>query len=702
MDVETLARRLEPLMPRQVRRWMRIHASADPEMRAIIERQLRVTAERVLGDAQTRVLLSLPPQRTVRGAFNLGTVLYERDKWPAGLESGELLQGIGVFGRSGGGKTNAVFHLLLQLSERRIPFLFLDWKRTGRHLIPVLGDRVNVYTPGRSLSPFLFNPFVPPPGFEPEAYAGMIADQLAIAYTLGDGAVGLVQRAIRACYDRGNGSCSLADLIREVEQQTGHARVKGWQVSALRALRSLELSTPTAPTVLSPIPGTSSTAIDASQIGAMPAPAANSAGPAAEVSASILGRMTQSQLVEALLDRSSFVELDALPQGAKRFLIPVLCLWIYHARLAAPDREKLRFVIVVEEAHHVLYAHPRGSHESVMEMLLRQCRELGIAMIVVDQHPHLISSAALGNAYTTIFFNLKDAPDVRRAAAMSHVDDQRYFGLLPVGHAIVRMSDRWRRPFLVRFPRVDVPKGAVSDAALARWLAERAAGSRGVPRDFGGTQGYWARVRRVPRPLRPLHPDELRFIDDVVTSPLDGVKVRYQRQSLSGHRGNAIKERLVREGWLEAEVVPVGRTRKVVLRPSGGAREQLGLPSALTQREGIAHEYWKRHWARQLEDEGYAVRIEAPRIHAPGSADVVGTKGDASIAVEVETGKADVVANVRHGLRAGYTRIVVAGTDRAALTAVEGALARAGLLVRGRVEVVPAWAPWAPSSAHAG
>ncbi|CAG0985932.1 hypothetical protein PHYC_02023 [Phycisphaerales bacterium] len=691
MEFERLSRLLEPLIPGQVRRWLKIHAFADAETKVLIERQVQLTAERMLGDGRHRILLSLPPQRVIKGAFHLGTVMYDRDRWPAGLESGEFLQGICVFGRSGSGKTNAVFHLLLQLAERRVPFLFLDWKRTGRHLIPLLGSNVNVYTPGRSLCEFPFNPFVPPPGFETQAYAGLVADQLAAAYTLGDGAVGLIQRALRTCYERSGGSCSLSDLIAEVERAGGHSRAKGWQASALRALRSLEFSRALpagvhSSTITPSTDPNSPTAAPSTQASVASAPAVSSAGNA-EVS-----HHEQLSLVRTLLHAISIVELDALPQGAKRFLIPLLCLWIYHVRLALTEREKLRFVIVVEEAHHVLHARPHGTHESVMEMLLRQCRELGIAMIVVDQHPHLISSAALGNTYTTLCFNLKDPSDAARAAAATLVDDRRCFGMLSVGHAVVKLQDRWRRPFLVRFPKVDVHKGSVTDEVLARFMAEKRAGSAGTGQELAEL----ARVRRVPRHDRLLQADELRFIEDVVNVPEDGVKARYRRLGLSGHRGHGIKQRLVREGWLEGAVVPVGRSRKVVLRPGREARGRLDLPPAGTQREGIAHSYWKHVFARRLEDTGWVVRIEAPRVG--GAADIVATSGTTSIAVEVETGRSDVVANVRHGLRAGYGRVVVAATDPTALAAVDAALARAGLLVPGRVEVVAAWQPWAPPS----
>ncbi len=181
MDLERIARKLEPLRPKEVRRWRKLREQIDPEDRALLDRQIVALAGRVLGEFHDKILLSLPPRKLIRGTFNLGTVLYEQEKWPAGLDEGELLQNLAVFGRSGAGKTNVTFHLLRQLADRKVPFLFLDWKRTARHLLPLLKRSANVYTPGRSLAPFPFNPFIPPPGLEQNVYVNQVVDVLADA-----------------------------------------------------------------------------------------------------------------------------------------------------------------------------------------------------------------------------------------------------------------------------------------------------------------------------------------------------------------------------------------------------------------------------------------------------------------------------------------------------------------------------------------
>ncbi|NIO27736.1 MAG: hypothetical protein GTO29_04180 [Candidatus Latescibacteria bacterium] len=163
------------------------------------------------------------------------------------------------------------------------------------------------------------------------------------------------------------------------------------------------------------------------------------------------------QFLPWILDKNVVLELDALSEVEKTFFIELLLLWIHHHRLQEPDREKLKHVILIEEAHHILLRKKQEIEgtETVVDTLIREIRELGEGIVVIDQHPSLVSRPALGNTYTTICLNLKEATDVRAASdAMLLKDDQReYLGHLPVGQGIVKLQDRWTRPFLVDFPR---------------------------------------------------------------------------------------------------------------------------------------------------------------------------------------------------------------------------------------------------------
>ena len=238
MEISKVLRKLEPLMPRQVEMWSRTLALAQPEVKLLLDRQIRSTAYRLLGDFQHRILLSLPPRNLSSGQLHLGTIVYEEAKWDFSLTLTELMQNLAIFGRSGSGKTNVSFHLLKQLVDRKIHFLFLDWKRTVRHLIPMLGKKIKVFTPGRSISPFPFIPFIVPPGVDASAYVNQLVDVMADAYTLGDGATSILQRAVHSCYSQGNKAPSIQQILKAIDVLPSNSRSTGTADGGVRPGRS--------------------------------------------------------------------------------------------------------------------------------------------------------------------------------------------------------------------------------------------------------------------------------------------------------------------------------------------------------------------------------------------------------------------------------------------------------------------------------
>src|SRR5690606_23085270 len=103
--------------------------------------------------------------------------------------------------------------------------------------------------------------------------------------------------------------------------------------------------------------------------------------------------------IASLLDRNVILELDSLTNADKTFIIESLLLWIHHYRLSQPDRETLKHFMIIEEAHHILLKRTGAGAggEAVTDTILREIRELGEAIILVDQHPSLISIPAMGN-----------------------------------------------------------------------------------------------------------------------------------------------------------------------------------------------------------------------------------------------------------------------------------------------------------------
>ena len=341
-------------------------------------------------------------------------------------------------------------------------------------------------------------------------------------------------------------------------------------------------------------------------------------------------------------------------------------------------------MIFIEEAHHILLRQGNRSNETLMNMLLRQCREIGIGIVVVDQHPHLISSSVLGNSYTSICLNQKNPSDINKAAGISLVDDEdkRYFSMLPVGQAIVKLQDKWRKPFLVEFPLMNFQKGLVTDSFLARYLRSSSTGSGSKkPEVF-----KYAQVPQVQLFDNALDDSAFILLEDILTFPDDGVKIRYKRLGLSAGTGNRLKEQLLDQGWLEDQVVELGKTRKVLLRLTKTGKEALGLDGKTPERASLVHEYWKRFYAQRFKEQGYKVCIEAPR--KSGNVDLLASKEGESIAIEIETGKSDIIRNVKQDLLSGFDKVLVVAVDKKALGKVERELAREGLIIDGKVEIL--------------
>ena len=642
MDVDKLAAKLKPLMPAKITQWTRARELADPELKSLIEKQIISTAYKTFGEINSKILLTLPPEARAEAAINLGTILYDKEKWPLGIAHGELIQNMAILGRSGAGKTNVTFHILSQLIEKRIPFVFMDWKRTVRHLIPNFGNKLNIYTPGRSLSKFPFNPFVVPPGIESNVYVNQLVDVMSHAFGLGDGSRSILRKAIAAIYENGNLCPTAEDIITELQKVPDSGRMGGWKVTAMRALESLEFS---------------------------------------DISSK--DWISQKQLTQKMLHENTVIELDALAGESKKFLIPLLCLWLYYVRLESPEREKLKLVIFIEEAHHVLHKRAQTSNETVLEMLFRQCRELGIGIVVIDQHPQLLSSAALGNTYTTVFLNQKDPSDINKAAAVCLLDsdEKKYLSMLSVGQGIVKLQDRWTQPVHVQFPLVKVNKGMVTDAMLGRYSAVNSTGSGRKT----SIETYSGQVPRIPQLDIALNDDAFRLFIDILTFPADGVKVRYKRLNMSTGSGNRLKELLVNQGWLESQTVEIGQTRKICLRLTKQASDALNLGGTVPQHGSIQHEYWKQFYAQRFTEQGWQVALEVPRIS--GRVDVVARKDNRKIAVEIETGLSDYLRNIRQDLAAKYDKIIVVATNKSALEKIEKSLAKEGLIIPDKIQI---------------
>ena len=627
VEIQEICRQLKPIIGTKADRYWLAYLTEDQDGKRNIDIAIRLLAVKHLGLAvdNPQTFLSVPPRELAEGEYPMGTIRYsDKDYYPFGLREDEWIQHVAIFGRSGAGKTNTVFVLLNDLLVKKKPFLIFDWKRNYRDLLAISDEKILVYTVGRDTSPLVFNPLIPPAGTDPKVWLKKLIEIIAGAYYLGEGVMYLLQEALDAVY-RGFGMYdkipdrypTFLDVLAWLEENPVKGRKALWMDSTMRGIKSICF------------------------------------GPMGDV----VNTPSQPNLA-ALLNNDAILELDALTNNDKNLIIESMLLWIHHFRLVQPDRECFKHAIFIEEAHHILLKKPGGAGgEAITDTILREIRELGEAIILVDQHPSLISIPALGNSYTTVAMNLKHKSDVNAIAAAMLLGEEEsdLFGRLPVGAAVIKLQGRWLQPFQVMIPYRAIQKGAVTDI----WVRDVMSHSNDL------------KDRSLPVPIQKpeirsaaLSEREMTLLTDIVEHPYSGVVERYRRLNVSRRNGDSLKKVLLEQSFVEPVYIATRTGRMVLLEITPQAGRYLtgrGVDrNGERSNEGLEHRFWKHKLAQLFENEGYTVQIEEP---VNGFTDLIIGKDGQRVPIEVETGKSDWKHNVEKNLKKGFSTVVVVATN---------------------------------------
>ena len=182
-----------------------------------------------------------------------------------------------------------------------------------------------------------------------------------------------------------------------------------------------------------------------------------------------------------------------------------------------------------------------------------------------------------------------------------------------------------------------------------------------------------------PRQATEISRDQIRFLADVGAKPLSTTVSRYQRLHLSRRRGNAIRQSLSAAGIIEAVPIATRSGQVVLCQVTDFGRSicaSVAVDPGPRPRESLEHRFWICRAADSFEKKGYEVVREHP-IKGNGAVDILATRPGHRIAIEVETGKSDVKANLAKIKKGGFDRIILVATSPAAMMvcqrAAEGA-----------------------------
>ena len=659
MEVEELCRKLRPVLGRKADAMYRAYLTEDYAGKREIQSMLEITYAKILAKDLTedKILLIPPPEGKCSGEYPVGKVVYnEKELHNFALKEEELLQHCAILGRSGSGKTNTAYVLIAGLLLKKKPFLILDWKRNYRDLWGMLPEKrkkdILVFTVGRSISPFRFNPLIPPQGTPPEIWLKKLIEIIAHAHYCGDGVMYLLQKAIDSVYkafevyeNTQEKWPTMHDVLSWLENYTAKGREAGWMSSTLRAIQSMCFG----------------------EMG------------------KVLNAGNQTG-IEELLKKNVIMELDTLSNNDKIFFIESLLLWIHHFRMAEGKREILKHVILIEEAHHILVKQKQDLQggETVVDIIIREIRELGEGLILIDQVPSQMSNVALANTYTTIGMNLKHQSDVYSVSRCMLLDtgQKEYLGKLEVGFAICKLQGRIFKPFLLKIPLIKVNKGMVTDEEVKKLMSNNEgfftdtepntspiSDIKEKENHNASSYSYFSKkkakqtnpeVITVISPEDKIDKNEKKLLIDILNTQSSSTFTRYERLGFNPRLGNELKGSLTDKGLIKVESIPTSNARVKVMELTDKGKSLLKKSGHKIESgtNGSTHRYWKYRIADYYKDQGYNVEVEKDAV------DIVVKKDNKKIAIEIETGKSNTIWNIKRDLNLGFKDIIVVATSK--------------------------------------
>lgn len=631
LDIEAICRKLKPLIGVKADELYYQWLASDFQERKDLEIEIQIIAEKILkkGPLEDKVILLPPPsEEQAKGDFILGNVIY-RDKklFPLYLKEEDFIKQIGIFSITGGGKTNTAMLLALQLLKRKIPFMVIDWKRQWRSMLslenfPELKD-AQVYTIGRDVIPFLWNPFRPPPNIDYKTWISVIAECLEKSHLGGLGVADFFIRIYEKLFAElkdENHYPNFYDGMHELEKIKVGGREFLWWQSTKRIFKSFTF------------------------------------GPASK---SFNAR--DPIKLEELLEKPVILELDQeMPKPLRIFFQELVIRFIHLHRLAQGESDKLRHVLFLEEIHNLFQTtkYEKGRIDS-LENIYREIRSFGQGLVSITQHCSLLPVHILGNSHTLIFLALQHQDDIEAARKSLFLlrDDEVYLNMLKTGQGIVKVMERIN-PCLAQFLYVPVKKGKITD----EWLKEHGRGYSSLASDDKGSEnrGYSGRDNnRSAKTSEYVNTPAATLLIDILKNPFSSLTQRYKKLNISTGSCDKHKRKLIEDGFIEQVriVTSSGLITLFELTLKGkSVLRDLGY-EVKDDKESIEHKWWKRKISEYYKSKGYDVLVEE---HFNGKPDIIVINKNKKTAVEIETGNSDYIKNITRDLNAFDETICIA------------------------------------------
>jgi len=427
LTVEDVCNKLRPIIGSKVDEiYFRYSIADGREEREEIAQILGVLYRKYLSNLlDNQVLLEPPKEALVKGEYNLATIKYaNKNLYTFCLREQDWQRHVCITGMSGSGKTTLALTIIEELLKHKKAFLVFDWKKSFRPLLSS-SNNLNHFTIGdESVSNFFkVNINKPPKGIAPKEWITVLSDLLTESFLASFGVHKILLETLDESFKEWGvyeGSENYPTwnhikwVLEERLKKNKQGRETGWLESALRIATVLTFG---------------------------------------EFGRCMNYKGEENIGIEDLLDKQVIMELNALGTVEKKFFCEYLLTYIYKLKKARQNKSGPGFdhAILVDEAHNIFLRKPTSfSNESVTDMIYREMREYGTSLICLDQHISKISDTVKGNSACHIAFQQQLPADIDDISDLMLMRDRKqYFSQLPVGTAIVKLSERYTSPFLI-------------------------------------------------------------------------------------------------------------------------------------------------------------------------------------------------------------------------------------------------------------
>lgn len=593
LSVEEMCKKLKPVYGNKIDKlYVKYALSTNLDERKQIEQIIIAmfykNMDSLLND---QIILETPEKSKISGEYELGHVMYGNKIVDSfGLREEDWIRHLCISGMSGSGKTNFALIILRQLIKHKKPFLVFDWKKSFRHLMKD-DNEVLCFTIGNPKITNLFkiNINKPPKGVMPREWLTILCDLITESFAASFGVHKVLSEILdQAFHDfgvyEGSGNYptwkQIKDRIEDKaeELKRSKSRENEWLTSALRIAHALTFG---------------------------------------EFSEVINHKENPLINLEDLLDKKVIFELNTLGSTEKKFFCEYILTYIYKFRKAnmLNSLNEFKHAILVDEAHNIFLKNkPSFVSETVTEMIYREIREFGTSLICLDQHISKLSDVVAGNSACNIAMQQMlhyDLETISGLMLMKH--NKKYFSMLPVGCAIVKLAERYYNPFLIKIDKIETElvddlqvkqkvkmrlemlekiekfeKGVDVKALVKEFnhvdkiMYDSGTNTDNVQKEFLDIMNQVLRYKNTSfvNKEKSLSLQQKQFINFLRKYPNLGTSKVYKALGLSARKGNRLKKELIDQQVIREEIIVDNTGWRKIMKPTVESPENLGKQAA--------------------------------------------------------------------------------------------------------------------------